>query len=87
VRAGSETTARTTSNSSRGGVIEPKATTGVGRSSIQIAAADVKKLGAGAAVERLVADGTSRLTAERIVAIEQGLAEPGRARPHVTSRR
>jgi len=47
----------------------------------------VKKLGAGAAVERLVADGTSRLTAERIVAIEQGLAEPGRARPHVTSRR
>jgi hypothetical protein len=77
--------ARATSNSSRGGVIKPKATTGVGRTSIQIAPAEVKKPGA-VAVERLVAEGTSRLTAERIVAIEQGLAEPGRARRHVTSR-
>lgn len=34
------------------------------------------------AVERLVADGASRLTAERIVAIERGLAEVGRARRH-----
>jgi hypothetical protein len=47
----------------------------------------VKKISAAAAVERLVADGTSRLSAERIVAIEQGLAEPGRARTHVMSRR
>jgi hypothetical protein len=46
----------------------------------------VKKLGGAAAVERLVAGGASRLTAERIVAIERGLAEPGRARRHVTSR-
>jgi len=69
-----------------GGVIEPKPTTGVGeRSSIEIAA-DVKRLSGADAVERLVADGTSRLTAERIVAIEHGLAEPGRARRHVTAR-
>ena len=79
--------ARTTSYSSRGGVIEPNATTGGGRTGSQIAAPDVKKLSAAAAVERLVADGTSRLTAERIVAIEQGLAEPGRARSHAMSRR
>jgi len=77
--------ARTTSYSSRGGVIEPKAPTGVGGT--QIAAAHMKKLSAAAAVERLVADGTSRLTAERMVAIEQGLAEPGRARAHAMSRR
>jgi hypothetical protein len=50
------------------------------------AANDVKKLSGPAEVERLVADGTSRLTAERIVAIERGLAEPGRARRHVPSR-
>jgi hypothetical protein len=37
-------------------------------------------------VERLVADGASRLTAERIVAIERGLAEVGRARRHTTAR-
>jgi hypothetical protein len=79
--------ARTASYSSRGGVIEPQATTGGGGTSIPIAAADLKKLSAAAAVERLVADGTSRLTAERIVAIEHGLAEPGRARSHAMSRR
>jgi len=73
-------------NSSRGGVIEPKATSGGRRTRIEIPVADVKKLSGAAAVERLVADGTSRLTAERIVAIEQGLAEPGRARRHVMSR-
>lgn len=38
-------------------------------------------------VEQLVAQGTSRLTAERIVAIERGDAEPGRARPHTQARR
>jgi len=35
----------------------------------------------------LVADGASRLTAERIIAIERGDAEPGRARRHTQSRR
>jgi hypothetical protein len=38
------------------------------------------------AVDRLVEAGASRLTAERIVAIERGLAEAGRARRHTTSR-
>ena len=40
-----------------------------------------------ALVERLVASGASRLTAERIVAIERGEAAPGRARRHTQSRR
>jgi hypothetical protein len=40
-----------------------------------------------ALVQRLVAEGASRLTAERIVAIERGDAEPGRARRHPQSRR
>jgi hypothetical protein len=38
------------------------------------------------AVERLVEGGASRLTAERIVAIDRGLAEVGRARRHATAR-
>jgi hypothetical protein len=38
-------------------------------------------------VERLVAEGASRLTAERIVEIARGDAEPGRARRHVQARR
>jgi hypothetical protein len=38
-------------------------------------------------VERLVAGGASRLTAERMVAIERGEAEPGRARRHAQARR
>jgi hypothetical protein len=36
-------------------------------------------------VERLVAGGASRLTAERIVEIRLGNAEPGRARRHSRS--
>jgi hypothetical protein len=39
------------------------------------------------AVERLVHGGASRLTAERIVEIERGHAEIGRARPHSMARR
>jgi len=38
-------------------------------------------------VERLVEAGASRLTAERIVAIERDGAQPGRARPHSQARR
>ena len=38
-------------------------------------------------VERLVREGASRLTAERIVAIEGGAATVGRARRHATSHR
>jgi hypothetical protein len=37
--------------------------------------------------ELLVAAGFSRLTADRMVAIERGEAEPGRARPHGMARR
>jgi len=37
-------------------------------------------------VERLVAAGASRLTAKRIVEIDRGTGEPGRARPHPISR-
>lgn len=38
-------------------------------------------------VDRLVAGGVSRLTAERFVEIQRGNAEAGRARPHSMSRR
>jgi hypothetical protein len=37
-------------------------------------------------VEQLVAGGASRLTAQRIVEIERGTAEAGRARRHTLSR-
>jgi CelD/BcsL family acetyltransferase involved in cellulose biosynthesis len=37
-------------------------------------------------VARLVESGSSRLTAERIVAIERGTADPGRARRHTPTR-
>jgi hypothetical protein len=38
-------------------------------------------------VERLVHDGASRLTAERIAAIERGVETVGRARRHALSHR
>jgi hypothetical protein len=38
-------------------------------------------------IDRLVEAGSSRLTAERMVEIERGEAEPGRARPHGMARR
>jgi hypothetical protein len=53
---------------------------------MEIAAADIH-LSNGVLVERLVARGFSRLTAERFVAIERGAAEAGRARAHPVSRR
>ena len=37
-------------------------------------------------IEQLVAQGKSRLTAQRIVEIENGATEPSRARRHPTSR-
>jgi hypothetical protein len=37
-------------------------------------------------VDRLVTNGTSRVAAHRIVAIELGEAEPGRARRHAQAR-
>jgi hypothetical protein len=47
----------------------------------------MKGLSKATVVTRLVESGVSRLTAERIVEIEHGSAEPGRARTHTTSRR
>jgi hypothetical protein len=55
--------------------------------SIEILEADWTKLSDTAIVERLIAGGASRLTAERIVAIERGEAEPGRARTRTHARR
>jgi hypothetical protein len=49
---------------------------------VEITAAEVAGL---SDVEQLVARGASRLTAERMIAIEQG-DEPGRARPHKQAR-
>lgn len=37
-------------------------------------------------VEQLVAEGKSRLTAQRIVEIERGATEPSRARRHAQAR-
>jgi hypothetical protein len=54
---------------------------------IEIAEAEVRRLSSFSLVERLVDRGVSRLSAERIVAIEFGTAEPGRARAHAQARR
>jgi hypothetical protein len=54
---------------------------------VEIADADFARLTNTALIQRLVAGGASRLTAERIVALKQSAAEPGRARPHGPSRR
>ena len=45
-----------------------------------------KRYAAISRVEQLVAEGHSRLTAQRIVEIEDGRAEAGRARRHPPSR-
>jgi hypothetical protein len=47
---------------------------------------EAKALTSGALVDRLVAVGISRLSAERMVAIERGTAKVGRARAHPTAR-
>jgi len=49
---------------------------------VEIEDAVVKRLSSPALVERLVANGVSRLTAQRIVELERQGAGPGRARPH-----
>jgi hypothetical protein len=54
---------------------------------LELARDEAEQLSTAAIVERLIAIGTSRLTAERIVAIERGNAEPGRARNHGLPRR
>ena len=54
---------------------------------LEIPDAEAKRLSSEMIVERLVAAGTSRLSAERIVAVERGAETSSRARPHPTSRR
>ena len=54
---------------------------------IQLAVKEMKALSNAMVVERLVDRGVSRLSAERIVEIERGVVEPGRARTHTMSRR
>lgn len=54
---------------------------------VEIADTEVERLSSVALLERLVAGGVSRLTAQRIVEIQSSTTEPGRARPHTTSRR
>jgi hypothetical protein len=54
---------------------------------LAISRAEAQALGRSELVERLVENGSSRLTAHRIVALELGTAEPGRARAHSYARR
>lgn len=54
---------------------------------LEIAEEDVRRLSGAALVDRLVSTGISRLSAERMVAIDRGIAEPGRARAHMQARR
>lgn len=53
---------------------------------LEIPDAEVRVLTREAIIERLVASGMSRLTAERIIEIEQETGEPGRARRRSLSR-
>jgi hypothetical protein len=66
----------------KGCVIARKETNG----KIEIADAEMH-LSSVVLVERLVARGFSRLSAERFVEIERGAGEAGRARPHPVARR
>jgi hypothetical protein len=54
---------------------------------LEISESELKGLSSAALVDRLMAGGISRLSAERIAAIEQGSAEPSRARSHMQARR
>jgi len=54
---------------------------------IQVAVQEMKALSNAMVVARLVDQGVSRLSAERIVEIEREACEPGRARTHTMSRR
>ena len=49
---------------------------------VDVSDADLRTLSTWELIELLVANGTSRLTARRIVEIARGGAEAGRARPH-----
>jgi hypothetical protein len=54
---------------------------------LEIAHSEVHWLSSAMIVERLVDSGVSRLSAERIVAVQRGEVEPGRARRHAHAHR
>jgi hypothetical protein len=54
---------------------------------LELSQEEADRLSDAGIVERLVSTGVSRLSAERIVAVEREKAEPGRARPHSQARR
>jgi hypothetical protein len=68
-------------------VIAPGTHRPLGGAKIEIGEMDLRVLSSTVVVAQLVARGVSRLTAERLVEIERGDAEPGRARPHAVARR
>jgi hypothetical protein len=70
---------RSSSGSRAGGKLAPDP---VDLAAFAAAEARLDGLGRAADVDRLVAGGMSRLSAERSVSIARGTAEPGRARPH-----
>ena len=55
--------------------------------SVEIPDAEMRALTREAIIERLVESGMSRLTAERVLEIEQEAGEPGRARRRSVARR
>jgi hypothetical protein len=54
---------------------------------LEIADSELRFLSNAMIVERLVASGVSRVSADRIVAVQRGQVEPGRARRHGHSHR
>jgi hypothetical protein len=55
--------------------------------SLEITNSELQYLSNAMIVERLVASGFSRLSADRIVAVQRGQVEPGRARRHAQGHR
>ena len=53
---------------------------------LELSESEAKRLGGARIVERLVATGVSRLSAERMVEIEREKLQPGRARRRAQSR-
>jgi hypothetical protein len=88
VRAGAPLSAR--SLASEGEIIRLQVETKDGVTlfgTLRIADSEVGALSNQAIVERLVDSGVSRLSAERIVAVQRGGVEPGRARRHAQGHR
>jgi hypothetical protein len=58
-----------------------------GLAGLEISESELKLHSDTVLVARLMAQGVSRLTAERFVEIQRGTGESGRARPHAVARR